>query len=172
MRNLSTRRRAISLSLTKPFVRPRVSLLSMPLTMIASDSAVAENRSPSQEKPMTYTADAVSQEMTARVRSVAALSPEDGRKAALRFAANLLRLSFGEAKRLYYGEVRSVPAHKADQIRAYCDAASKLIEARQKYEQSRAEFLAAASPGMARLAPPAIPDAAVPVDEQTKVKRT
>lgn len=125
------------------------------------------------EKPSsdrrTFTRDASRDEMRSRLRLIVGLAPEHNRKAGIAFAAQVLRLPYGLCKRLLYGEVQTIEAHLADQIRAYCDAASKLIEARQRYEKSRAEFLATASPGLARLVPPAISDSAVPVAEPTKV---
>jgi site-specific DNA-cytosine methylase len=85
-------------------------------------------------------------EMQQHVRAIAALAPEDSRKAALSFAANVLRMPFDRVRRLFYGQARRVEAHEADQIRAYVEAAHKLIEARAKYEADRAAFLATAGP--------------------------
>lgn len=117
---------------------------------------MSEKRSESRE--MSFTAEATRSEMRERVRSVVALSPEDGRKAALSFAAGVLGMPYARVRRLYYGDARRVEAHEADQIRAYCDAAQEIIEARQKYERERLEFLKTARPSLARLAPPALTD--------------
>lgn len=112
---------------------------------------------------MVFTADAVRAEMQDHVRSVTALAPDDGRKASIRFAASVLRLPFERVRSLFYAQARRIEAHEADQIRAYVYAAQKLIQARAEYEQSRKEFVAAASTNMARLAPPAL----VAVDGET-----
>jgi hypothetical protein len=111
----------------------------------------------SSEKPeMTFTAEAIRSEMRQRVRTIAALSPEDNRKAALRFTAMVLRLPYDRVRRLFYGEARRVDAHEADQIRAYCEHAQDLIQKRADYEAERARFIAEAHPALGRLVPPAI----------------
>lgn len=123
-------------------------------------SEVSEIPSPSKE--MSFTAEATASEMRRHVGRVVALAPEDqdgvraSRKAALVFAANVLRLPFSRVKALFYGEARRIEAHEADQVRAYVYAAQKLIRARADYEQTRAEFLKDASPLMASMAPPAL----------------
>ena len=104
---------------------------------------------------MAHTAEAVRDEMRGHVRAVAELVPEENRKAALRFAANVLRLPYARVKSLFYGEARRVDAHEADQIRAYVQAAAKLIQARADYEKQRADFLAA-HPRLVRVAQPAL----------------
>ncbi|HEX5321474.1 MAG TPA: hypothetical protein VFW46_20110 [Stellaceae bacterium] len=101
---------------------------------------------------MAFTAEAVSAEIRQHVSRVVDLAAERSRKEALTFAANLLHLPVGRVKRLFYGEVQCVPAHEADQIRAYVTAASQLIEARADYEARRQRFVAA-HPALARLAP-------------------
>lgn len=105
---------------------------------------------------MAHTADAVRDEMRGHVRAVAELVPEENRKAALRFAANALRLPYCRVKSLFYGEARRIDAHEADQIRAYVQAAADLIQARADYEKQRADFLAA-HPRLAGLAPRPLP---------------
>lgn len=104
---------------------------------------------------MSFTADAVRNEMRQHVKDVAALAPNNGRKDALRFAANILRLPYGRVKSLFYGEARRIDAHEADQIRAYVQAATELIEARADYEKQRADFLAT-HPRLACLLPRAL----------------
>lgn len=111
-----------------------------------------EKSSQPQEKRMTFTFDAVRDEMRQHVRSVAALAPDDSRKAGLAFAANALRLPFVRVKKLFYGECQRIDAHEADQIRAYVHAAHKMIEARADYERQRREFLAEAHPAVLRMA--------------------
>lgn len=120
---------------------------------------------------MAFTAEAACAEMRAHVKTVVALAPEDGRKAALSFAARALHLPFGRVKQLFYGEARRIEAHEADRIRAYVDAASKLIEARAEYDRQRKEFLAGAGPVVARLAPPEVAGDAVPADRAPAVTR-
>lgn len=122
----------------------------------------------SERREMSFTAEAVRSEMRQRVRDITALAPEDSRKAALRFTASVLRLPYDRVRRLFYGEARRVEAHEADQIRAYCEAAQKLIDARAKYEAERAEFLRSARPSLARLSPPSLPDVEV---QEAPVKR-
>lgn len=94
---------------------------------------------------MAFAAEAVRDEMRQRVRDIAALSPEDSRKAALAFAAKVLRLPFSRVKCLFYGEARRIEAHEADQVRAYVAAAHKLIEARAEYETLRRQYVETAS---------------------------
>lgn len=122
---------------------------------VRSEMRVGPNEK-SSEASVSFTADAVRAEMLAHVQTIAGLAPEDSRKAALRFTARLLGLPFARVKAHYYGEARQVPAHEADQVRAYVAAAEKLIEARAKYEAERAAFCEA-HPALARLAPPALP---------------
>lgn len=104
-----------------------------------------------------FTADGVRAEMQQRVRRIAALSPEESRKAALSFTARVLNMPFDRVRRLFYGEARRVEAHEADQIRAYCHAAAKLIEARAAYETIRREYLATAHPSLADFVPAELP---------------
>ncbi len=94
---------------------------------------------------MSFTAEAVCAEMQGHVQRVAALAPEDSRKAALTFTARVLRLPIARVKALFYGEARRIEAHEADQIRAYVQAAEKLITARADYEALRQQYLAANS---------------------------
>jgi hypothetical protein len=129
------------------------------------DSVSAEKGTP--ERRMYFTAEGVRAELRQRVRDITALSPEDSRKAALRFTASVLKLPYSRVKRWYYDEVRRVEAHEADQIRAYFEAAHKLIEARAKYETERAEFLTA-HPALVKVAPPSVDVVEVP---QARVKR-
>jgi hypothetical protein len=96
----------------------------------------------SKKSEMTFTAEAVRAEMRQHVSAIAALAPEDSRKAALTFAAKLLRLPVGRVKCLFYGEARRIDAHEADQVRAYVQAAQQLIDSRAAYEKQRAEFVA------------------------------
>jgi len=113
---------------------------------------------------MSYTAEAVREEMQRRVRDVAALAAADSRKAALDFAARVLKMPASKIKRFFYGEVTNVPAHEADQIRAYCDAATKLIQARADYEAIRRQYLATAHPSLLRFAPGPLPGVGVQED--------
>lgn len=113
-----------------------------------------ENPSPYPEKrsAMSYSAEAVCDEMQGHVSRLVSLSPGESRKAAIRFAAGILHLPYSRVKRLFYGEARRIEAHEADQIRAYVEAATRLIEARGEYERQRQQFLSA-HPTLARLAP-------------------
>lgn len=109
---------------------------------------------------MAFTADATRAELREHVLHIAATAPEDGRKAALRFTASVLKLPYPRIKAWFYNEVRRVEAHEADQIRAYFDAATKLIEARAEYEEKRKSFLAE-HPRLARMVPGPLEDEAV-----------
>jgi hypothetical protein len=130
----------------------------------------SEKPSP-REEIVAFTAEATRSEMQAHVREIAALAPEDSRKAALRFTAMALRLPYDRVKRLFYGEARRIEAHEADQIRAYCDAAQELIEARQQYEALRREYVATAHPALARLAPRPLENVEAQEDRPQAVKR-
>jgi hypothetical protein len=114
-------------------------------------------------------AEAVRCEMQEHVHKVAALWPETCRKTALAFAANALRLPYGRVKALYYGEARRIDAYEADQIRAYVQAASKLIEAQQHYNTLAREYLATAHPDLLRFAPR--PLDGVEAETEVQVKR-
>ena len=105
----------------------------------------------SEAAEMSFTAEAIRSEMQQRVRDIAALAPDNGRKAALSFAAGVLQMPLDRVRRLFYGEARRIEAHEADQIRAYVEAAHKLIQAREDYEALRREFVATAHPSVARL---------------------
>lgn len=117
-------------------------------------SQMREIRSQIREKQMSFTFEAVRDEMRGHVRAVAALAQEDGCKSALSFASRVLGLPFWRVKKLYYGEANRIDAHEADQIRAYVQAAEKLIQARADYEAKRAQFLAEAHPALGRMVPP------------------
>ena len=106
----------------------------------------------SENSDMSFTAEAVRDEMRQHVESVVALAPES-RKAGLTLAAKILRLPIGRVRSLFYGEARRIDAHEADQIRAYVTAAQKLIQARADYEAKRIAYLANAHPALVRLAP-------------------
>lgn len=105
---------------------------------------------------MSFTVEATRSEMRQHVRLVAGLALEENRKAAFAFAAKVLGLSYQRVRAYFYDEVRQVPAHEADKIRAYVQAAEKLIEAREQYEAERRAFLAEAHPVVAGLAPGAL----------------
>lgn len=119
---------------------------------------------------MVFTADITRAELRQRVLDIAATAPEESRKAALRFTAGVLRLPYSRIKAWFYDEVRRVEAHEADQIRAYFEAATKLIEARAEYEAKRRSFLAT-HPALARFAPGPLEGLAVQDDpEEPAVK--
>jgi len=112
----------------------------------------------SEKSEIRFTAEAVRAEMQRHIGAIAALAPEDSRKAALAFVARVLRLPVGRVKCLFYGEARRIDAHEADQVRAYVQAAQQLIDSRAAYEKQRAEFVAS-HPRLARLSPrPLVPD--------------
>jgi hypothetical protein len=120
----------------------------------------------SEKSEIQFTAEAVRAEMRQHISVIAALAPEDSRKAALAFAARVLRLPFGRVKCLFYGEARRIDAHEADQVRAYVQAAQQLIDSRAAYEKQRAEFVAS-HPRLARLVPrPPVPDEVSQAAEQ------
>lgn len=119
---------------------------------------------PANRCAMPYTAEAVAAEMRGHVSNILAFArPEDNRKSAIAFAARVLGLPFNRVRDIYYGNARLIGAHEADRIRAYVQAASKLMEARRRYEEAREDFVAAA-PRLARLAPAGVGDVAVPPD--------
>lgn len=103
---------------------------------------------------------AVRNEMQQRVRDIAALA-DGNRKAAIAFAAKVLNLPFDRVRRLYYGQARRIEAHEADRIRAYVEAAAKLIEARADYEKQRREFVER-HPVLSRLAAASVSRVEVP----------
>lgn len=87
------------------------------------------------------TAAAVRAEMTGKVRQLAGTSTETSVKGRLRALARHLGLSPGRIAKYWYGLIPCPPAHEADQIRAYYQAAQELIEARAAYEKRRDNFV-------------------------------
>lgn len=134
-----------------------------------SDNKPSKSDIRSENSDMAFTAEAVRAEMQGHVKRVAALAAEDGRKAALRFAAGVLKIPYGRVRSLFYGEARRIDAHEADQIRAYVEAAHKLIQARAEYEALRVQYLAAAHPNLARFAPRPLADDAVSQEAEQAV---
>ena len=129
------------------------------------------SETPSEKSEMSFTAEAVRAEMRQHISAIAALAPGDSRKAALGFAAKVLRLPFGRVKCLFYGEARRIDAHEADQVRAYVQAAQQLIDKKADYERQRREFVEA-HPRLARLAPrPSVPDEVSEAAEQAVITR-
>ena len=140
-------------------------LLVMGATMTGDRSLSGNN--PSQDREMSFSAEATRVEMRGHLRLIAGLAYEDSRKAALRFAASALRMPYDRVRKLYYGLAQRIEAHEADRIRAYVQQAEDLIRAREAYERQRQEFVANARPSLARLAPPPLP----PVETQPRVRR-
>jgi hypothetical protein len=108
---------------------------------------MAENPSEDSEsfsngsREMTFTAQAVSEELTGNVKSLVEASPELSIKGRLRAVSRRIGLPISRIEDYWYGEVRRPPAHEADQIRAYYKSATKLIQARQDYDQFIQEAL-------------------------------
>lgn len=117
--------------------------------MLNTPSTFSDFRS----KNMTFTAEAVRDEMRGHVATIVGVAPGDSRKAALAWAARVLALPFSRVRTLYYGEARRIDAHEADKIRAYVQQAQELIEARGEYERRREDFVRS-HPRLARLVPP------------------
>lgn len=102
-----------------------------------------------------FTAEAVNAEIISAVRQTVAASPGATVRAQLRAAARSLRLSIGRCADFWYGEVRFVPAHEADQIRYFSAEAQRLAREREiQYRNQRARFVAAAPGLVGKLAPP------------------
>lgn len=104
---------------------------------------------------MSYTAEAVAQELTGIVKELVHAAPEITVKARLRAVARHIGIPFGRAQNYLYSEIRCPPAHEADQIRAYYESAKQLIEAKNAYENARQEFLGR-HPMLGRFAPRSI----------------
>ena len=90
--------------------------------------------------------------MQQRVREITALA-DGNRKAAIAFAARVLHMPFDRVRRIFYRDAARIEAHEADRIRAYVQAAEKLIKARADYEKQRSAYLADAHPALVCLAP-------------------
>lgn len=141
---------------------PFWSLPLMGQTMKQDDSEMSEKPSQTSEtfsvrRTMAFTSEADRTEMRDHVGAIVSLVPDRSRKAAIQFAAGLLRLPVGRVKSLFYGEARRIDAHEADQIRAYVQQAETLIRDRQDYENRLASFLSSAPRFVARLSPPSLP---------------
>jgi hypothetical protein len=76
-----------------------------------------------------FTADPVLAELRDQVKRLVEVCPGATVRARLRYAARLLRLPIGRVADWYYGEVRRVEAHEADQIRYYfAEARRQFVE--------------------------------------------
>lgn len=106
---------------------------------------------------MSFTAEAVRERLTEQVKEIVEVSPGNSVKERLRTAARYLGMPFSRVQDYLYGEVRLPPAHEADQIRAYYQAARELVEARNAYEERRSRFLRN-HPNFARFVPSALED--------------
>jgi hypothetical protein len=109
---------------------------------------------------MQFTAAAVSEEMATRIRELTYTSPEPSVKGRLRDIARHIDMSTSRVEKYFYGLVPTPPAHEADQIRAYYEAAIELIEARKSYAAQRERFLRNHS-RLAWLYPPTLNDTAL-----------
>jgi hypothetical protein len=118
---------------------------------------------------MSFTREATCAEMQGHVARIVSVAPADSRKAAISFAAKVLRISYSRCKKLFYGEPLRVEAHEADQIRAYVTAAQKLIEARDAYDATRREYLCLASSDARLLAKTPDPLPRTPLSEVAEV---
>jgi hypothetical protein len=93
-----------------------------------------------------FTAEAVIADLTLEVRQTVAdaAPPSATVRARLRSAARLLRLPIGRVADWFYGEVRRVEAHEADQIRHYAaEQRKKLRDAERREARLRVRLLAA-----------------------------
>lgn len=78
------------------------------------------------------TADTVREEMAGLVRrSAEPVQAGESIKALIRRSATRLGLTFGRAKRYWYSEIRTVPAHEADKIRA---RAARILRERKQVQ--------------------------------------
>lgn len=130
----------------------RLSVLPMPRNIGVERCEMAHK--PCERKHMSG-AIATRDELFQRVREVVGLG-DGNRKAAIAWAAKVLDLPFDRVRRLYYGQARRIEAHEADQIRAYVEQASALIQSRAEFEALREAFIRN-RPSLARLVPPALP---------------
>lgn len=106
------------------------------------------------------TAAAIRAELTDKVHKLTHISTEPSVKGRLNALARHLKMPAGRVAKYWYGLIPCPPAHEADMIRAYYDAAQKLIQARQEYEDMRTDFLRN-YPSMARIAPGSLQDTAL-----------
>lgn len=103
----------------------------------------------------SFTAEAVIAALAGEVRQTVAASPGATVRVRLRSTARLLRLPVSRVGDWFYGEVRRVEAHEADQIRHYAaEARRRLARREREYSRIRAELVDHAPAGVARLAPP------------------
>jgi hypothetical protein len=139
-------------------------LSSMPVTMAWSDSVSAEmapehaNILPAKkEAPVTFTAEGVRAELTARIRETVKASPGDTVKARLRSAARMIGLPVGRIQDYWHGEVRRIEAHEADQIRhrAWIAKQQRIAKLEADYRELRRELLAGPA-WVVAVAPPAL----------------
>ena len=154
----------------QPVVAPiaSASVSSVPChvqSMTKEDSGVSEKSSEQKEfhsplkgGSMSFTAEAVRLEMSDRVQDVVRRSPGETVKARLNAAARVLGLSVGRVGDFFYGEVRRVEAHEAEQIRANHEVAKQqqLARAEAEYRRLQAEVVREAPRGLGWLCPPAL----------------
>jgi hypothetical protein len=138
----------------------------MPINVTVMSSQMYENSSQirdfssTRSSKMAFTAEVVREELQSHIKDLAQTSLEPSVKGKLRDLARHIGLSAGRVSKYFYGEVPTPPAHEADQIRAYYEAAIDLIEARKAYAARRESFLTN-YPRLARLYPPALKDTAL-----------
>ena len=104
---------------------------------------------------MPISAEAVREELTAKVDDLVRAAPGATVKERLRAASRYLGIPFSRVQDYWHREVRRIEAHEADQIRHYYQAAKELIEANRAYEAHRKQFLER-HPVLGRFAPGAI----------------
>ena len=93
-------------------------------------SEISEN--PEGTRMSDVTADTVREEMAGLVRrSAEPVQAGESIKALIRRSATRLGLTFGRAKRYWYSEIRTVPAHEADKIRA---RAARILRERKQVQ--------------------------------------
>ena len=107
---------------------------------------------------MPITAEAVREELTAKVDELVRAAPGATVKERLRSASRYLGIPFSRVQDYWHREVRRIEAHEADRIRLYYQEAKELIEANRAYEVRRREFMER-HPLLGRFAPGAIASA-------------
>lgn len=104
-----------------------------------------------------FTAEAAILALTDEVRRTVATSPGATVRARLRTAARLLRLPIGRTGDWYYGEVRRVEAHEADQIRHYAAERRQQLRRLEAEDRALRRRLGDLAPALVALAPPPPP---------------
>jgi hypothetical protein len=123
---------------------------------MAEITSESEEFCSARKERMSFTAEAVNTEITGLVRDIISGSSGETVKARLRSAARSLGLGVSRVADYYYGEVRRIEAHEADQIRYKAPIAQheQMLRMHREYMAKRAKVASRTPWPLAPLLPP------------------